>query len=102
MKRRIKVPEFITLHDDEDKPFRVRFEYDPGEDQWFDAQAGVGSPGYPASVDLYEIDFGKGWEPIETYPQLNTDQIEQKVWEEIGSLEEAFWAGYAESMESER
>lgn len=99
MKCLIKVPEFITLHDDDDRPFKVRFDYDAGEEQWFDARAGVWSPGYPASVELYEVDFGKGWEPLETYPQLNTERIEEEVWKVIDNLHDAYWIGYAESLE---
>ncbi len=45
-------------------PFRgheqaaVTFGYDPGEPQWFDARAGVGSPGYPPSVEWIEVSLG--------------------------------------------
>lgn len=96
MKATIKVPEFIEMHDDDDRPFKVRFDYDPGEEQWFDARAGVGSPGYPAGVEVYEVDFGKGWEPIENYPQLNVQACEQAVMDHIDKLHEAFWAEYDE------
>lgn len=33
MKCRINAPEFITLRDDDDLSFKVRFDYDPGEEQ---------------------------------------------------------------------
>ena len=30
----------------------VEFDFDRGESQWFDARAGVGSPGYGPSVEI--------------------------------------------------
>ena len=99
---RIKVPEFIELFDSEDKPFRVRFDYDEGEDQWFDARAGVGSPGYPASVEVTEVDFGNGWQTVENISPKVIEQAEQAIWEEIQKLEEVYWEGYAASQEEER
>jgi hypothetical protein len=101
MKARISVPKFFTLYH-EDAEFKAAFDYEEGEEQWFDARAGVGSPGYPASVSLNEVDFGKGWEPLETYPQLNVDACEQQIMEEIDRLYEAYWAEYAEHMEAEQ
>lgn len=100
MKRRAKLPEHYEFFDDEDRPFLVRFDYDEGEEQWFDARAGVGSPGYPASVAVTEVNFGGKWETVETYPQLNIEALEEKVMERITEAEEAAWAEYAERMES--
>ena len=71
----------------EDKPFRVRFDYDRGEDQWFDARAGVGSPGHDPSVCINEVNFGAGWESPDVYPQLNLEQCEAEVMEKLADLE---------------
>lgn len=101
MTRLVKLPDFFTLFH-EDTEFKARFDYDPGEDQWFDARAGVGSPGCPASVCVTEVDFGKGWELPDAYPQLNLDACEQSIMDEIDKLHEAYWAEYAEHMEAER
>lgn len=101
MKARITVPEFFVLFH-EDTEFKARFDYDKGEDQWFDARAGVGSPGYPPSVCLNEVDFGNGWESPEAYPQLNVEACEQEIMDKIDALHEAYWAEYAEHMEAER
>lgn len=101
MRSRIKVPEFFVLFH-EDTEFKAYFDYDEGEEQWFDARAGVGSPGYPPSVCLTEVDFGKGLEPVENYPQLNVAAVEQQIADKIDALHEAYWAEYAEHMESER
>lgn len=94
MKCRINAPEFITLRDDDDLSFKVRFDYDPGEEQWFDARIGCGSPGYPACIEIYEVDFGNGWEPLEKYPELNVAQMEEEVLKAINDLHEAYWADY--------
>jgi hypothetical protein len=101
MRLRIKPPEFYELFH-EDVEFKARFDYDEGEEQWFDARAGVGSPGYPASVCITEVDFGNGWESPENYPQLNLEQCEQEIMDKIDALHEAFWAEYAEYMGGER
>lgn len=100
MKPAIKIPEFVELEDSYVK-LRVRFDYDAGEDQWFDAKAGVGSPGHPASIEVTAVDFGRGWESPETYPQLNIEACEQEIMDTITRLEEAFWAEYAERMPEE-
>ena len=71
----------------EDMAFRVRFDYDRGEQQWFDARAGVGSPGYGPSVCITEVNLGSGWEAPDMYPQLNLDACEQEVLERLADLE---------------
>lgn len=98
---RIKLPEFFTLHDDDDQPFRVRFDFDEGEEQWFDARAGVGSPGYPPSVEITAIDRGMGWAPVEAYPLLNLDSIEQQVMDRINAIYESEWEKRSEYERSQ-
>jgi hypothetical protein len=71
----------------EDTPFLVRFDYERGEPQWFDARAGVGSPGYGPSVCINEVNFGAGWEAPEAYPQINIDACEQTIMEKLADIE---------------
>ena len=71
----------------EDTAFRVRFDYDRGEDQWFDVSAGVGSPGHDPFVLINEVNFGAGWESPDVYPQLNIEACEEEVMEKLAALE---------------
>ena len=84
----MKLPDELTLTINE-MEVRVRYEYDRGEDQWFDARAGVGSPGYPAAAWMTEINFGKGWEDPDIYPQLNRDAIDEEIMDRLADLEAA-------------
>lgn len=86
MKRNHLPTEFVFYTDD-DTEFRVRFDYDRGESQWFDAMAGVGSPGYDPCAMVTEVNFGAGWEDPEAYPQLNINQIESEILERLAGLE---------------
>jgi hypothetical protein len=70
----------------EDTPFRVRFDYDRGEEQWFDARAGVGSPGHDPSASINEVNFGAGWESPDAYPQLDLAACEVEVMERLAEL----------------
>ena len=84
----MKLPTELELRDQDDNPFRVRFDYDRGEQQWFDARAGVGSPGYDPSVCITEVNFGGKWESPEVYPQLNIEDCEQEVMDCLYVLEQ--------------
>ena len=84
----MKFPDELTMIIGE-MECRVRYEYDRGEDQWFDARAGVGSPGYPAAAWMTEINFGKGWEDPDVYPQLNRNEIDAEIMDRLADLEEA-------------
>ena len=68
-----------------------------GEDQWFDARAGVGSPGYPPSVEITEVNFGAGWESPDVYPQLNLEACEQELMERLAALEADEYAAQADA-----
>ena len=59
MKQPYVPPEFSCTTED-DKPAIVRYDVDYGEEQWFDARAGVGSPGYPGGVAVTEVKVGDG------------------------------------------
>lgn len=100
MKSRVSIPKYFELFDSEDVVFKAAFDYDEGEEQWFDARAGVGSPGYPAMVELTAVDFGKGWEDPNLYPQLNIERVEEEIMEKIDALHDAYWADYADHMEA--
>ena len=91
-----KQPE-MEFFDSDDKPFLVRYDLDRGEDQWFDAKAGVGSPGYPPECCVTEVNFGNGWESPETYPQLNLEAIEVEIMERTAADEADYWAAAAEA-----
>ncbi len=82
----MKLPNELELFS-EDTAFRVRFDYDRGEPQWFDARAGVGSPGYDPSVSITEVNFGAGWELPDAYPQLDLAACESEVMEKLADLE---------------
>lgn len=83
----MKLPTEIELWH-EDTPFRVRFDYEKGEQQWFDARAGVGSPGCDPCVSITEVNFGSGWESPDVYPQLDIDACECEVLDKLAQLEE--------------
>lgn len=85
----MKLPTEIELFLDDDTPFRARFDYDRGEEQWFDARAGVGSPGYDPSASITEVDFGRGWETPDAYPQINFDAYGETILEFLADAEAA-------------
>jgi hypothetical protein len=82
----MKLPTELELWH-EDTQFRVRFDYDRGEAQWFDARAGVGSPGYDPSVSITEVNFGAGWESPDAYPQLDIAACEAEIMEKMAALQ---------------
>lgn len=82
----MKLPTEMELFEG-DTQFRVRYDYDRGEQQWFDARAGVGSPGYDPSVCITEVNFGAGWESPDAYPQLDFAACEAEVMERLAELE---------------
>ena len=84
----MKLPTELELNS-EDVVFRVRFDYFKGERQYFDAVAGVGSPGFDAYVCINEVNFGAGWEAPEAYPQLDIIACEAEVIEKLSELEAA-------------
>jgi len=61
----------------------VRYEYDPGEEQYFDARAGVGSPGYPPEFYVTEIKVGDEWKPAEDCAHLDVAAIEAEAAQKL-------------------
>ena len=87
--------ELEVLHGD--GTILVRFDADRGEEQWFDARAGVGSPGYPPSVEITEVNLGAGWTTPDAHPELDLDALADQVMEKLGEAEEADNAAQTES-----
>lgn len=94
----MSVPEFVTCETDEGVEFKVYFDYDPGEDQWFDARAGVGSPGYPSSIEITGVDFGCGRESVNVSHQLNLDAIHNQIVDTVQAAENDDEAEYLEHL----
>ncbi len=90
-------PHFVAFAPD-DSEFWFRADYEPGEDQWFDARSGVGSPGHGPSVEVNEIsvDQGATWAAPDAFPHLSTEAMEQQVHDFVRAQAEAFWEEYAE------
>jgi len=70
--------------------FRVRFDYDKGEREWFDAKEGVGSPGYGPEANITEVNFGGGWMSPEVFPQLDLEACEVEILDKLAKIEEEF------------
>ena len=63
MKKYVQPERKMYLSDD--REVIVRYDYSPAEDQWFDARAGVGSPGCDAELCITEINLGNGFVSID-------------------------------------
>jgi hypothetical protein len=90
VKKLPKLPDHYVITVD-DVDLKCYFDFDPGEEQWFDARAGVGSPGYPACVEL-----------VKTEPDINlspagVDYVEQEIMDRIDADSRDYWEGVAES-----
>ena len=85
---KVKLPEFTTVTF-RDADARAWFDYDPGEEQWFDARAGVGSPGYPASLEVYKVEQS-GVEVIPTEEEMK--DIDRQISDEINAIYDAQYA----------
>lgn len=65
-----------------DVPVLVRFDFQPGEQQWFDPRKGVGSPGYEVEVDITGINFGgTGWMDADALADAIIEKFEAQVLE---------------------
>ena len=74
----------------DDSEVIVRYDYDPGESQWFDAKAGVGSPGYNAEVCITEINLGDGFVSIDKsgLDDAEIERLEDRLMVDISEEEE--------------
>jgi hypothetical protein len=91
----VKLPELTVTLNDQELP--CRFDYDPGEDQWFDARQGVGSPGYPASVVVTSVLHLGLWTDVENFTQEQRDKWDQQVSDQLETYLAAENAASAEA-----
>ena len=83
---------------DDGTDVRVRYDYDRGEEQWFDARAGVGSPGYDAYACVTELSFdGIKWSTPDMHPDIDFDKLDQTLMEKIAEAEAEEHAARAEA-----
>lgn len=92
----MKLPNELTVTHGDDE-ISVRFCYDPGERQWFDARAGVGSPGHDPFVEITEVKVGDAWVAPDDCAGLDIESLEQKVLERLGELEADYNAAREEA-----
>ena len=90
-----KLPDHYVINVD-DVDLKCYFDYDPGEAQYFDARAGVGSPGFPPFVEL-----------IKTEPDVNLSPagiayVEQAIMDRIDAIARGDWDALAESYRDEK
>lgn len=63
----------------------VEYTFDPGEpDQWYDSNGDPGTPGYPASVDIYHVwttlkDKSGTEHEVDLLPVTGTDEFYDEV-----------------------
>ena len=87
MKKYVQPEREMFLSDD--REVIVRYDFDPGESQWFDAKAGVGSPGYNAEVCITEINLGNGFVSIDKsgLDDAEIERLEDRLMVEISEEE---------------
>lgn len=67
---------------------KVRYDYDPGESQWFDARAGVGGPGSDPCVEVLEIHVHDGqWLCCSCLNDEAREAIEEALMEKIAEID---------------
>jgi hypothetical protein len=98
----MKLPGLKVFYGDAEVP--CRYDYDPGEEQWFDARQGVGSPGYPAEVSVTEVYVGGEWvdagnfgiDQCKDWEQQIDDQLVEHFEAENAARDEAEYAAHEE------
>lgn len=68
-----------TIHqfnawDDNDTKFTVQYSHRPAEPMTYTY------PGCDEEITVENVDFGHGWERIESHPQLNVDRLTEQAW----------------------
>jgi len=66
----------FTAYTDDDTEFRVQYCYRAAEPMTWH------HPGCDADVEILAVDFGRGWEDPDIYPQLNIDALIDKAHED--------------------
>ena len=74
----------------------VEFDYDRGEPQWFDAKAGVGSPGFPPSVEVVGFELDGEYTSLADIEQQLIDAICAEERETDAVESERYWEQLAE------
>lgn len=83
----MKLPPEITL-DLYGESVQVRFDYDPGESQWFDHRAGVGSPGSDPCVEINEVNMGNGWLEPDDINENDLEALQSALWDKIAEMQQ--------------
>ena len=88
MKKYVQPEREMFLSDD--REVIVRYDYSPGESQWFDARAGVGSPGCDAELCITEINLGNGFVSIDQsgLDDAEIERLEDRLMVDIAEEEE--------------
>ena len=87
MKKYIQPEREMFLSDD--REVIVRYDYSPEERQWFDARAGVGSPGCDAELCITEINLGNGFVSIDKsgLDDAEIERLEDRLMVDISEEE---------------
>lgn len=87
MKKYIQPEREMFLSDD--REVIVRYDYSPAESQWFDARAGVGSPGCDAELCITEINLGNGFVSIDQsgLDDAEIERLEDRLMVDISEEE---------------
>ena len=77
----------------------VRYDYSPAENQWFDARAGVGSPGSDAELYITEINLGNGFVSIDQsgLDDAEIERLEDRLMVDIAEEESESNAAFEEA-----
>ena len=88
MKKYVQPERVMYLSDD--REVIVRYDYSPEERQWFDAMAGVGSPGCDAELCITEINLGNGFVSIDQsgLDDAEIERLEDRMIVDIAEQEE--------------
>lgn len=66
----------FTAYTDDDTEFKVQYCYRAAEPMTWH------HPGADADVEITAVDFGRGWEDPDIYPQINLDELIDKAHED--------------------
>jgi hypothetical protein len=99
MKKYVQPERKMYLSDD--REVIVRYDYSPAERQWFDARAGVGSPGCDAELCITEINLGNGFISIDQSglddAEIEIERLEDRLMVDISEEESESNAAFEEA-----
>lgn len=101
MKKYVQPERDIFLSDD--REVIVRYDYSPAESQWFDARAGVGSPGCDAELCITDINLGNGFVSIDKsgLDDAEIERLEDRLMVDIAEEESERNAAFEEAEYNE-